>query len=210
MMRVIYISILLLLCFNNAYAYIVEPYNFYTGFELGESANNRSSSNLNYQASFLPTMDMGFTQPNVANDSFGGRAYLGYELSKHVDLEGGYTQYADTKVTNVYGFANESSILNEGVIDTLLKWSTPITNTSLSMYVEGGGALVMTQEYATDPSTGNLNTIGVDALRPMYGLGMTYELSPVISLDLSWSEVASSNTVPTSKLLGLGINFHIN
>lgn len=197
---------------------------FYIGGQVGYGSNNSSASSLNaasipVQIGNTQTTLSGLSTPSVDNDGIAGRAFLGYQFNKYLSLEGGYTQYSDTTVNNVYGVHGNNNSLFEGAIDGVVKGSIPITN-RFSVYAKGGAAYVMTQNLGTDgttylvtPASGatylnNYNTQNIDEFRPTYGVGATFDITQRLSTDISWSQIVGGSNVPTTNFAGVGLAFH--
>jgi opacity protein-like surface antigen len=197
----------------------------YVGGQVGYGSNNSSPSSLN--AASIPvtivntqTTLSGPAKVSVDNDGIAGRAFLGYQFNKYLSLEGGYTQYSDTTVNNVYGIKGNDESLFEGAIDGVVKGSLPITD-RFSVYAKGGAAYVMAQSLGTNDSTSILNqqsgliylndynTQNNYAFRPTYGVGASFDITKRLSTDISWSQIVGGNNVPTTNFAALGLTFHI-
>lgn len=193
--------------------------NFYTGVEMGESKVYRTSGNLNVESVPVQTdpgiMIDGPAEASVDNDGYGGRAYVGYHFSSHFALESGYTQYADTKIKNIYGLAGKNEQLDEGALDSVMKYTIPFSK-RFDVYGKGGASFVMTnkiegaqaanEDLATSLSCRNES---IDRVRPTYSVGIDYEVNSFLNTDLSWGQVSGGYGVPTSDLMALGLSFHL-
>lgn len=190
---------------------------FYTGIQLGETKVDRSSGNLNAQnipVSSNPEVPLNNSaDTSVDNDGFGGRAYVGYQFFPHLALEGGYTQYADTKIKNIYGIAGKNEQLDEGALDSVMKLSIPLFK-RLSLYGKGGASFVMTEQIENVDVLSSANSVtyqkeSVDRVRPTYAVGLNWDFTRYLSSDLSWTQVSGGHGVPTSDLMAIGVSFHL-
>lgn len=197
----------------------------YVGGQVGYGSNNSSASSLN--ASSIP-IAIGNTQTtlsgpanvSVDNDGIAGRAFLGYQFNKYLSLEGGYTQYSDTTINNVYGVRGSDESLFEGAIDGVVKGSLPITD-RFSLYAKGGVAYAMAQDLGKNDVTSvsssqsgliylnDYNTQNNYAFRPTYGVGASFDITNRLSTDISWSQIVGGNSIPTTNFAALGLTFHV-
>lgn len=195
---------------------------FYVGGQFGYAGNNSSASSLN--AVSVPVV-VGSTQYNlmgpakttVDNDNIGGRAYIGYQFNRFLSLEGGYTQYSDTVLNNVYGVRGQDQSLFEGALDGVVKGSFPITK-RVSIYAKGGAAYVFTQNLpdykptaltlANAPNLLDVDTNNIYEFRPTYGAGVNVDITQRLSADVSWSQIVGGDNVPTTNFAGVGLAFH--
>jgi len=196
---------------------------FYTGVQLGQSKLDASAASLKvkdipYLVNGSEALIQGPSKVKVNNDGFGGRGYIGYQFSKYISIEGGYTQYADTKITNIYGMTGQDETLHQGALDGVIKASLPIGN-KFSLFAKGGEAYVFGEKItdavptvsATNPA--QLQSVyykkeSVDVFRPTYGVGAEMKLTRRISTDLTWARIASGAGIQDSDLLTLGVAYH--
>lgn len=214
------VSTFAIMAYSSLYA---DNHGFYTGIQLGQSKLDASASSLKvkdipYLVNGSQELAQGPSKVKVNNDGFAGRGYLGYELSKYFSLEGGYTQYATTKVSNVYGISGQDEALHQGAVDGVVKATMPI-NQRLSVFAKAGEAYVF-GEKVTD-ATGTVSSTNpnqlqsvtytkenVDTFRPTYGLGMGFKLTHRVSMDFTWSHIASGADIQDTQLLTLGFAYH--
>ena len=198
---------------------------FYTGVQLGQSkidvnATSLKVKDLPYLSNGNEVLLQGPSKTKVGNDGFAGRAYAGYQFNQYVSIEGGYTQYANTKISNIYGMTGLDESLHQGALDGVLKFMLPITE-QFHLYAKGGGAYVFSQQIqdptgipsssnASQPSSGSYKKVDVDVLRPTYGVGMSYDVTKHLSTDLTWSHVVGGNGIEQSDLLALGVSYYFN
>jgi len=198
---------------------------FYTGVQLGQSKLDASATNLKvksipYLVNDNQVLLQGPSKVKVDNDGFAGRAYGGYQFNKYISLEGGYTQYADTKITNLYGISGSDETLHQGALDGVVKLTVPIAE-RVHLYAKGGGAYVFGQGIndangepvssgSTLLSTASYHKVNNDALRPTYGFGIGVDMTNHISTDLMWSHIVGGNHIHDTYLTTLGVSYHFN
>ena len=197
---------------------------FYTGVQLGQSKIDADATTLKVKD--LPYLNngnevllQGPSKTKVDNDGFAGRAYAGYQFNQYISIEGGYTQYADTKITNIYGMTGVDDSLHEGAIDGVMKLMYSVTD-QFHVYAKGGGAYVFAQKIedatgttsSTNPSTltaVSYKKADVDELRPTYGLGISYDITNHLSTDLTWSHIVGGNDIQKTDLITLGVSYYL-
>lgn len=212
-MRALYLGCLI--CGGFTTTVLAASEHFYTGVQLGETKVNRTSSNLNVESASVQSQpNMLISGPaaiSVDNDGFGGRAYVGYQFTPYIAIESGYTQYADTKIKNIYGIAGKDEQLNEGAVDTVAKLILPLSH-KVSVYGKGGAAFVMTNQFDNAYADGGniqYEEQSIDRVRPTYGVGFNYDIARYLSSNLSLARVIGGDGVPTSDLLGIGLSLHL-
>lgn len=196
---------------------------FYTGIQLGQSKLDASATSLKvkdipYLVNGSQELAQGPSKVKVNNDGFAGRGYLGYQFSKYFSLEGGYTQYATTKISNIYGISGQDETLHQGAADGVLKATLPI-GSRFNVFAKAGEAYVFGEKItdatgtvsATNPNQLQSVTYkkeDVDTFRPTYGLGMGLIVTQRVSLDFAWSHIASGSGIQDTQLLTLGVAYH--
>jgi opacity protein-like surface antigen len=201
---------------NSAFA---QDNGFYTGILLGQSKIDSTVSNQKVKTapvlnSNSNTKVSGPAQPSIDNDGFAGRAYVGYNFNRYFAIEGGYTQYADTKISNIFGVAGDDENLSEGAIDTVARLNIPLSK-RFNLYGKGGAAFVManqvTDAYAVptgDTYQFHYEKTSLDRVRPTFGVGLDMDITRYLSTEISFASVIGGNGISTSDLLAIGINCH--
>ena len=195
---------------------------FYTGMELGQTKVNHDTESFTLLSeNTLDTLNSGLdynalfvANTPVQNDGFGGRAYLGYQLTPRWAIESGYTQYADTKITNIYGMIGHNEQLSEAALDTVIKGLYPLTP-HVHLYAKTGLAFVMTDQiyFKQDtPSIYNdpfdIHKESLDRIRPTYGAGLNWDMTQYLDCHLGFSEVMAGNDIARSSLFSLGFTVY--
>lgn len=194
---------------------------FYTGILLGQSKIDTTVANQKVQSAPVQnstsntTKVSGPAKPSIDNDGFAGRAYVGYNFNRFFAIEGGYTQYADTKISNIFGVSGDDQNLSEGAIDTVARLNIPLSK-RFSLYGKGGAAFVMTNQitdaYAVPVGSAyqfHYEKTSLDRVRPTYGVGLDMDITRYLSTDISFARVVGGNGISTSDLMAIGINCHL-
>ena len=213
-------SALIIVACNSVYA---SSNGFYTGIQLGQSKLDASATTLKvkdipFLVNGTQELIQGPSKTEVDNDGFAGRGYLGYQFSKYFSVEGGYTQYADTKISNIYGMTGQDETLHQGALDGVIQGMLPIGN-RFHLSAKVGEAYVFGEKVADATGTvssSNPNQLqsvtykkeDVDVFRPTYGVGAGVDLSRRVSMDLTWSKIAGGAGIQDTQLLTLGVAYH--
>lgn len=123
--------------------------------------------------------------------------------------------------SNPYSNINDSALL--GGIDLVGKAMLPIGE-RFNLYAKGGVAYMEANQFNADfnittngPSDPGILTVSSDlnkdtvyAFRPVYGAGVSYDITPKVVLDLSWTQIPSGSNIPESNLYALGLSYHFS
>lgn len=125
---------------------------------------------------------------DTANDGLAGRLFSGYQFNKYLAAEGGwgFQEQGFLKATNQYDF------------DLAAKGMWPITQT-FGLYGKVGAAYV-------DQS---INGGSTDGVRPLYGLGLSYDMTPKVSTTLGWTRIVGGGSIQDSNFVMLGAAYHL-
>lgn len=121
--------------------------------------------------------------------------------------------------SNPYSNINDSALL--GGIDLVGKAMLPIGE-RFNIYAKGGVAYMEANQFSAEfdvtedkQNTGHILTVSSDlnkdtvyAFRPVYGAGVSYDITPKVVLDLSWTQIPSGSDIPQSNLYALGLSYH--
>jgi opacity protein-like surface antigen len=140
--------------------------------------------------------------------SFTGRIAGGYQFNQNVAFEMGYTQFSDVNFSGVAGVNNQNVSLGEKAVDFTAKPMLPLSNNfnifarlGLAYFKANGSSLVNNRSY-----------LGYsDSWDPSFGLGLSYDLTPFIPLELAWTRiqnVGGNNTTPSTDFFSLGLAYY--
>ncbi|MFA6409254.1 MAG: outer membrane beta-barrel protein [Gammaproteobacteria bacterium] len=168
---------------------------------------------------------------DTSQGGFAGRLLVGYSFNQYFGLETGYTFLPNNKYNAEYNLGGildvkENVKFKTWTWDLLAKATYPI-NDSWDVYAKLGAAYVkatssgeadLTQSgAATEVESYNFSQ---SAIRPAYGLGVTYKFNPNWAMDLAWtgtygksrtsfnSSTGISNkdsVIPTTNTIMLGV-----
>lgn len=149
----------------------------------------------------------------------GGRVFAGYNFNTYLGLEAALATYANsTAKASALGLnASRKNSLN--ALSLVGKAYLPIADTGLNAYVLGGLAEVRSQNRISGNAAklaGVKGTTTTTALRPTYGVGMSYALPSNMTTSLELSRIQgkgnmnkSLHATPNADMvsLNLGYNF---
>lgn len=140
--------------------------------------------------------------------SFTGRIAGGYQFNQNVAFEIGYTQFSDVNFSGVAGINNQNVSLGEEAVDFIAKPMLPLSNNfnifarvGLAYFKANGSSLVNGHSY-----------LGYsDSWDPSFGLGLGYDLTPFIPIELAWTRIQNiggNNTTPSTDFFSLGLAYY--
>ncbi|MHA7840302.1 MAG: outer membrane beta-barrel protein [Gammaproteobacteria bacterium] len=144
-----------------------------------------------------------------------GRAFVGYQLSRHVGLETGYTKYTDVEFKNILSVRAADLEFSQQSVDLLLKLSSPLIG-PLSVWAKGGAAYF--QSKTNSNKTAKAIPVKESAFNfkgtvPAYGFGLNLDVTHQFSVDLSWNRIqrlANSDVRTTDMVMaGMTLRFFI-
>lgn len=156
---------------------------------------------------------------DISQAGLAGRAAIGYQFNQNFALEAGYLHIAEKKATlaNFTWYKDKATIghlsYNQNAIDLLAKGILPI-NSNLNLYGKLGVAYLTTSakfnssDKKFDPM---LDTIAKRKWAPEAAVGVSYDITPNVSLDTSWTHIQPLGNNRPGNIdfiaLGLGYNF---
>lgn len=157
---------------------------------------------------------------DISQADLAGRAAIGYQFNQNFALEAGYLHIAQKKATVVdLKPSKEDSVAighlayDQNAIDLVAKGILPI-NSNLNLYGKLGIAYLTTtakfnsSDKEFDPM---LDNIAKHKWAPEAAVGVSYDITPNVSLDTSWTHIQPlGNNRPGNVdfiAVGLGYNF---
>lgn len=178
-----------LFIFSNCAFAMVMP-GFTMGVQVGEGITHYETDDVS-----------GVTSADIDDKGLAGRIFLGYQATDIWGFELGYTRFADTDFNNINGTGLNGDI-TEQAIDLVAKGTYTLPNNSLGLYGKVGVGYVDAE--AEDGLTGDN-----DALMPVFGLGLSYSVTPTIPVDISWTRFQDTGSdIPSADLIALGIAYN--
>ncbi|MFA6409255.1 MAG: outer membrane beta-barrel protein [Gammaproteobacteria bacterium] len=174
------------------------------------------------------------TTKDTSQGGFAGRAFLGYSFNPYFGLETGYTYLTNNKYKATWVLSGDTDLSEDVKFKTwawdLLAKATLPLNDSWDVYAKLGAAYVKANSSGTTDL--NAGTEDIDsanfsksAIRPAYGLGITYKFNPNWSMDLAWNGIYGksktsfnsstgtisnqSNVIPTINTIMLGLTYNL-
>jgi opacity protein-like surface antigen len=174
----------------------------YIGFLAGVSNTNNKMENVQ-----LGTNPETSAPVSPSSTGLAGGFVVGYGFNPYSAFEFGYTHYATATYPKPEGsqLAHDATI-NTNAIDIAMKGSFPFK--SVSIFGKVGLA------YASASGSGSLAPIGSvrgpnnNALRPMYGMGVGYDVTQNWVVDFSYSAFTGGSGVEGANLMALGVTYH--
>lgn len=158
---------------------------------------------------------------DLGNNGLAGRIALGYQFNQNFAVEAGYLGLSQRKVDGVaYEGTNKLGAmkLQQNVIDLLAKGIVPICD-KFNLYGKAGLAYINTDMKATVQTIPAATRTGLNdaanvarhKLAPEVALGASYDITPNVSVDTSWTHIQAVGKNRTGNIdfvaVGLGYNF---
>lgn len=173
----------------------------YAGVGLGYSALKTST---NYM---FNTSGIAGASNSHQRGGLGGRLFGGYNFDKYFGLEAAFNSYATSNYKASANGANGSLKYSLDALSFVGKGYLPFDDSGFSAYVLGGVAEVRNQvryhnngvALANGVSAGFKNgTTNYYSLRPMYGIGVSYDMAQHVTTNVELSRIQGKGNVKTS------------
>lgn len=171
----------------------------YLGVQMGNSETHYSISAFNTNTG---TSENG----NVTTSSFGQRALVGYQFTRYLATEAGYTHYGVTNANGLNysdGALSKSGEITENSVDLGLKGILPIAD-ELHLYGKLGIAYLWTHTTVTTGYSKNNSTVS-----PMFGVGAGYNVNKNFVCDVFYNRIQSDGDIKSADLIGVGFYYYI-
>lgn len=154
---------------------------------------------------------------NLSNSSLAGRVAIGYQFNQNFALEAGYIRTNQKQITLVTdsqkGLVVGDVALDQNAIDLLAKGILPVSS-NLNVYGKLGVAYVTTDfSLSSDDErfAPTIKNIAKRKLAPEAAVGVSYDITPNVSLDTSWTHIQPLGKNRPGNIdfiaVGLGYNF---
>ena len=183
-------------------AFAVTP-GAYMGIGLGESTLRTPNFN-------------DFPSLSHKHGGLGGRVFGGYNVNENFGMELGYARYARS-LYQFNGFSSNASLkFSDSAIFAVGKGYLPLGNNGFHAYALGGLARVNNKISFRD-SDGTSGSKTFHAVRPMYGVGVNYEMKSITtSLELSRIQgkgnmkANAETAIPNADMLSLNVAYNFS
>lgn len=132
----------------------------------------------------------------------GGGFVIGGTANKYFSAEGFYTHFANAAGEEAVSCG--SAVIHTDGLGFAAKGTLPVQ--SFGVYAKGGVAVIRSSGGGScAPGGGKTNT----SLRPVIGIGVSYELTQNWVADLSYTQMTMNGNVQSTSLIALGMTYHI-
>jgi OOP family OmpA-OmpF porin len=180
----------------------------YVGLGLGASRLNTPNENMAPLASSSHSHSRG---------GLGERIFAGYNFNQYFGAELSLNNYAQSKYTFSAPGVSAQLKYNLYALGLVGKAYLPIAQSGFNIYALGGAALVNSQVKGTASSAGfnSSETVTTRKLRPMAGLGTSYDINSSITTALEYSHIqgtgdlkTSDKAIPNADMLSLNVSYN--
>ena len=139
---------------------------------------------------------------------FTGRIAGGYQFNQNLAVEIGYIRFSDVDFSGVGGVLGQDVALSEKAIDFMAKPMLPLS-TNFDIYAKLGLAYFKANGSAI---VNGISYLGYsDSWVPALGLGLSYDITPSVLLDLAWTRLQSvggGNAIPSADFYSVGLAYY--
>lgn len=169
----------------------------YAGMLIGASDMNYTSGN----------QGLGGASKNEQNRAW--YLFAGLQFNRNFALHTGYLQFGEVKFEGINGVSGAKSDYSQKALEVAGKLIYPLSSVA-TVYAKGGGAFVNLDRTPNSlASVTSIPSSDKTTIKPVYGLGFTYEFYPGISGEVAWTEINGGDDIETSNFVGIGVNFAI-
>jgi len=169
-----------------------------------------------YAGALIGSSDMNYTSGNqglagAAKDEQNRAWYVfaGYQFNRNFAINTGYLQFGEVKFEGINQVAGAKTDYSQKALEISGKLIYPLSSVA-TVYAKGGGAFVnLDRSPNSIAAVYNIPSSDKTKLKPIYGLGFTYEFYPGISGEVAWTEINGGDDIETSNFVGIGVNFAI-
>lgn len=175
----------------------------YFGLQLGQSNAHNSTAT-------VVTDDLSLIQVSPSNTGFAGRLIIfGYNFNPYAAWEFGWSHFA-ASTYKVSGDSGNNPAIRQSGFDLVAKGIFPFADTGFDVFAKGGIAIMRSSTSATILTSQNTNGHGSTStsVRPLLGVGVSYDITQNWVADLSLSHVFSGGNVKSIDFFGVGITYH--
>ena len=171
----------------------------YVGGQVGWSDTHYGKNTLGYDDAAT----------SVTNKNFSGEVYMGYQINQHFAIEGGYYQFAETKLKNISDVSGADSTINQSALDLTGKFILPLSH-GLSIYADGGAGYVDSQRSLNDKAKSETTASANDeyAWVPTAGFGASMNITRSLTIDASAQRFFGHGDIENTDYAGIGASFH--
>jgi len=149
----------------------------------------------------------------------GGRLFAGYNFNEYLGLEASVNDFANSTYkanSSLLGMNQklQYSLLSENLV---AKAYLPIQNSGVNVYALGGAAYVQSQAKLTSNVPGMSATYKTNAIRPVAGIGVSYDASRNITAGVEASRIfgrgnlkTSNSAIPNADMVSFNISYNFN
>ena len=177
----------------------------YLGLGLGGSRIESANEDLISGTNLRNTRTLG---------GLGGRVFAGYNFNRYFGVEAGFAKYADSKYTTTSTVDSSYATLKDtmNAFDLVGKAYLPIADSGFNVYALGGAARVNATQKTTigGDSMTFTQTETAHKIRPVYGLGASYDVTEHVTTNLEFSHINGTgkySATPSANLLTLNLAY---
>ncbi|MES2218271.1 MAG: outer membrane beta-barrel protein [Pseudomonadota bacterium] len=194
----------------SGYCYAIGP-GWYFGLGAGTTDVHAKTFTFNNPGGDPPTLDI-----SPSTTGIGERLFFGYHINPYAGLEFGFEHYGNATYKLPNGFevsCNDPSIRENG-FDMEGVASLPLVKSGFSVFAKLGMAVMYAGSSGSLEGDKTLDPCGSGtsskaAARPLYGVGVSYDLTQNWVTDISFTRVNGGGNIQTADMIALSFSYHI-
>lgn len=146
---------------------------------------------------------------NSKDSGLAGRAFAGWQFNQYLATELGWSKFTNATFKESSPFASAKATLKTDAVDVVAKGILPVAD-SFNLYAKAGAAYVMSRADVSASIFGFTGKADVEEKKwfPTFGAGATYDFTPNVAADLSYSRIqktGNSDIFNSSDLYTVGL-----
>jgi hypothetical protein len=190
--------------------YAVGP-GWYFGLGAGTTSVDAKTFTFNLPNNVPPTVTI-----SPSTHGIGERLFFGYHINPYAGMEFGFAHYGNATYQIPAGSAiscNNPSIRENG-FDMEGVGSFPLSKSGFTVFAKAGMAIMYAGSSGSLEGTVTTNPCGAGtsskaAVRPMYGIGVGYDLNQNWVTDISFTQVNGGGNIQAANMVALSFSYHI-
>jgi hypothetical protein len=184
---------------------------WYFGLGAGTTNVQAKSFTFNLPNNVPPTVTI-----SPSTNGIGERMFFGYHINDFSGMEFGFAHFGNATYKIPAGSAiscNNPSIRQNG-FDLEGVGSLPLSKSGFTIFAKAGMAIMYAGSSGSLEGTMTTNPCGAGtsskaAVRPMYGVGVGYDLNQSWVTDVSFIQINGGGNIQTTNMVALSFSYHI-
>jgi hypothetical protein len=199
-------AVILMLC---DICYAVGP-GWYLGLGAGSTDVHAKTFTFNIPDGDPPTLTV-----SPSTTGIGERLFFGYHINPYAGMEFGFSHYGNAtyKIPADSAISCNNPSIRQNGFDAEGVGSFPLSKSGFSIFAKLGMAIMYAGSSGTLEGDATTNPCGSGtsskaAVRPLYGVGVSYDLSQSWVSDISFTRVNGGGNIQTADMIAISFSYH--